>query len=56
MLAMKREKIMTLSVVLPASPANRLAAAIIKARVVPSVAHIDPEVAWVCLTEDQERA
>ena len=41
---------------LPASPANRLAAAIIKARVVLSVAHTDPEVAWVCLIEDQERA
>jgi hypothetical protein len=27
-----------------------------EARVIPSVAYTDPEVAWVCLTEDQAKA
>ena len=33
-----------------------LAAAVFNARVIPSVAYTDPEVAWVGLTEDQAKA
>ena len=33
-----------------------LASAAFNARVIPSVAYTDPEVAWVCLTEDQAKA
>jgi dihydrolipoamide dehydrogenase len=35
---------------------KELAAAAFNARVIPSVACIDPEVAWVGLTEDQAKA
>ena len=35
---------------------NELASAAFNARVIPSVAHTDPEVAWVGLTEDQAKA
>jgi pyruvate/2-oxoglutarate dehydrogenase complex dihydrolipoamide dehydrogenase (E3) component len=37
-------------------PVEELAAAAFNAKVVPSVAYIDPEVAWVGLTEDQAKA
>ena len=35
---------------------KELAAAAFNARVIPSVAYIDPEVAWVGLTQDQAKA
>ncbi len=35
---------------------KELASAVFNARVIPSVAYIDPEVAWVGLTEDQAKA
>ena len=35
---------------------KELAASAFNARVIPSVAYTDPEVAWVCLTEDQAKA
>ena len=36
--------------------AKELASAAFNARVIPSVAYTDPEVAWVGLTEDQAKA
>jgi len=35
---------------------KELASSAFNARVIPSVAHTDPEVAWVGLTEDQAKA
>jgi len=39
-----------------ADSTGALAAAVFNARVIPSVAYTDPEVAWVGLTEDQAKA
>ena len=40
----------------PGGTASGLASAAFNARVIPSVAYTDPEVAWVGLTEDQAKA